>query len=353
MRRRLALVLAAATLGPIRTCSAVRPLTPAAPEFPEGAAWLNSKPFSLKALKDKRVIVIAFLNTSTIDSIRSLRRLNRWWEQYALHGLLVIGVHASDFDFDRDPLVVREALRRLKIRFPVVLDSGRRIWRAYSNEGWPALYLIDHKARIIHDQLGEGGLAEFEHELLDALGRLNGYKAGSYRVPEDAPRADCQKATPARYLGARHGTTIGEVKRRSLEAILEARDGELGRAGPWTADAEALRFAGADNASLSAQVSLIYAGAEAHAVLARKTPKPTRVYVKQDDLWMRPDNAGADIRFDDSDRSYVTVDAPRLYYIAKNARGEPHDLRLIPSARGTDLYSFEFSDRCQTDYDHR
>ncbi|HVE14272.1 MAG TPA: redoxin domain-containing protein [Elusimicrobiota bacterium] len=347
------LALAAALLLPA-PAGAVRPLTPPAPEFPPNAAWLNSQPFTLKGLRGKRVVLVAFINTSTANSLRSLKTLNRWWDQYALKGLLIVGVHAPDFDFDRDPVVVRDSLKRLGVRFPVMVDSGRRLWRAYENEGWPAFYLVDHKGLIVHDRLGEGGAQEFEEELLGALERMNGFRPpASYRVPPDPPRQDCGTATAPMYLGGRRGKPIPEISRDQTNAILFSRDGEIAQSGRWQSDMEALRFAGASNADLSAQFLVVYQAAEAYAVMGRSGPKPVKVFLRQDNLWLHAGNAGPDVRWDSENRSYVLVDVPRLYYVTRDPKADAHELRFFPGARGASFYSLEFSDLCQTAFDHR
>ena len=330
------------------SAGAVRPIRPNAPEFPEGAAWVNSKPLTLKSLRGKRVVLVSFLNASNIHSIRASAKLNDWWDRYALHGLMVVGVHDSDFDFDRDPGEVRRGLKRMGVRFPVVLDSGRRLWTAYANEGWPARYLIDHKGRIVHDRLGEGGDREFEQELLAALGRFNGYEPPEdYRIPEDPRRAECGLATDPFYLGARRGREVLPVRPVRIKAVLASREGEPSRTGEWTSEPDAYRFEGKDHSGFSSYLQVIYQGAEAFAVLGRTGPSPVDVYLKQDDLWLHSGNAGADVQWDAQGRSFVLVDEPRLYRLSANKRQDAHELRLYPGARGLGAYGFEFSDFCQ------
>lgn len=343
--RTAAVALCALLASPAR---AVRPITPAAPEFTRGAAWINSRPMTLAQLRKHRVVVVAFTNHFNANSVRVLERLNRWWRQYSPHGLMVVGVHTPDYDFDRDPVIVRKAVRRLGVRYPVMLDNGRVLWRAYQNEGWPALFLIDEQGRIIHDRLGEGGSAEFETELLAALDRMNGWRPPrSYRPPKDPPRDLCGETTPSLYLGARRGKRAIPLDddAHAGRVLSKARDGELAVSGNWATDTDALRFDEARQ-GWEGRMQVVYQGGQAHAVMTRASPQPAAVYVKQDGLWLHPGNANMDVRWDKEDRSYVLVDEPRLHHLTKNKADGMHELTLYPSQKGVAVAGFEFSDRC-------
>ena len=150
MKRLAVLALVFLSLAP--HARAIRPITPPAPELPPNQAWLNGAELNLTRLRGRRVVLLAFINTASMNSVRTLPILNTWWERYNLSGLMVIGVHTPDFDFDSDPLTVKAALKRFGIRFPVVLDNDGQVWKAFANEGWPGFYLVDHKGRIVFDR---------------------------------------------------------------------------------------------------------------------------------------------------------------------------------------------------------
>ena len=336
-----------------RPSGAVYPITPPAPEFPAGAAWLNSEPFSLKRLSGRRVTLVAFLNPNALASLRALRALNRWWDEFGLEGLMIIGVHSPDFDFDRDPATVRHALKRFSIRFPVFIDSSRVLWRAYANQGWPAFYLLDPRGRIIHDQLGASP-ARLEGEILGALERFNGFKPpAGYEAASDPVREGCGSASAPFYLGARRGRTVGQVREDVVQAILKSRQGEVNASGSWTLEPEGLRYGASENPELGDRLQVLYEGGEALAVLTRLASRPVRLYVKQDNLWLHSGNANADIQWDAQERSYVQVDLPRLYYLTRNKKEGAHELNLLPAGKGVGVSGFEFPDLCQTDYDHK
>jgi hypothetical protein len=131
--------------------------------------------------------------------------------------------------------------------------------------------------------------------------------------------------------------------RRSL--IVEARDGEIAQHGRWDTEADGLRLAQA-NKTQSAFVRVVYHAAQALAVLSPPESGRTRVFVKQDDLWLHEGNKGRDIQFDDDGRSYVVLDAPRLYDLTRDSIFTPHELFLIPERQGATIHGMSFSDAC-------
>jgi thiol-disulfide isomerase/thioredoxin len=111
----------------------------AAPPFPLGLEWVNSRPLHIHRLRGNPVLV-EFWDFCRANSIRTLPYLKAWHERYAGHGLRVVGVHSSGFELSGDPELVREAVGRLGVPYPVVVDTEHEIWRLYGNVGWPGPY---------------------------------------------------------------------------------------------------------------------------------------------------------------------------------------------------------------------
>ena len=135
-----------------------------APEFPRHLDWLNAPPRAHKG-----PMLVEFWDHARVNSLRTLPYVRAWHERYTGRGLLVVGVHTPGYSFGRDPEVVAEAVERLEIHHPVVLDPDFEVWRRYGNPGWPGRYLFDHAARLVHLHYGEGEYRETELAVQEAL----------------------------------------------------------------------------------------------------------------------------------------------------------------------------------------
>jgi len=133
------------------------------PDLGGAIAWLNSVPLNSKSLRGK-VVLVDIWTYSCINSLRQLPYMKSWAAKYKDAGLVVVGVHAPEFGFEKEPANVENAVRDLKLTYPVAIDSNHAIWQAFNNEYWPADYFIDGKGRIRYHHFGEG---EYEIEFLD------------------------------------------------------------------------------------------------------------------------------------------------------------------------------------------
>ena len=161
--------------------------TIAAPLFPTGLPWVNTNGAQASILKRGQPMLVEFWDFCRPNSIRTLPYVKAWHERYADAGLRVIGVHCPGFTPSRDEQAIRDAVARLGIAHPVLIDSEFALWREYENKGWPARYLFDGKARLFDYHYGEGAYEETELAIQELL--------GSERDPlmplraEDAPNA--------------------------------------------------------------------------------------------------------------------------------------------------------------------
>jgi thiol-disulfide isomerase/thioredoxin len=124
-------------------------------------AWLNSPPLTPSALRGK-VVLIDFWTFTCINWRRAQPYVRARAEKYKGHGLVVIGVHAPEFPFEKNIDNVRWAVKDMKIDYPVAIDNDMTIWRAFRNQYWPALYFIDAQGRVRHQQFGEGSYEQSE-----------------------------------------------------------------------------------------------------------------------------------------------------------------------------------------------
>jgi cytochrome c biogenesis protein CcdA/thiol-disulfide isomerase/thioredoxin len=197
---------------------AVKTTAVAGSEFPvegtmpslDGATiWLNSPPLTPKGLRGK-VVLVDFWTYSCINCLRALPYIEAWAQKYKDHGLVVIGIHAPEFAFEKDIGNVRRAVHDLGVTYPVALDNDLKIWQAFNNEYWPAHYFIDTQGRIRHHHFGEGEYDESERVIQKLL-----KEAGYTNLPDGivnpqaggalAPADDSEMQSPETYVGYDRG----------------------------------------------------------------------------------------------------------------------------------------------------
>lgn len=174
------------------------------PEFPRDLHWFNSKPLRMSDLSG-RVVLIDFWTYSCVNCLRTLPHLKRWHELYAEKGLVIIGVHTPEFEFEKSPTNVSRALSEFGIKYPVVLDSDYLIWSLYSNSVWPRKFLINKDGRIVYDHAGEGGYGETEKEIQKALLEINSRMKLPAVAEAEGSGGVCLPTTPETYLGSLRG----------------------------------------------------------------------------------------------------------------------------------------------------
>src|SRR5690349_21446258 len=131
---------------------------PADSDFPllgGASGWLNSQPLTTAGLRGK-VVLIDFWTYTCINWRRSLPYVRSWCKKYKDHGLVVIGVHSPEFEFEKDFGNVERAVKDIGVDHPVAIDSNHTIWRDFMNQYWPARYFVDTQGRIRYHQFGEG-----------------------------------------------------------------------------------------------------------------------------------------------------------------------------------------------------
>jgi thiol-disulfide isomerase/thioredoxin len=170
-----------------------------APSLQGGSAWINSQPINITQLRGK-VVLVDFWTYSCINCIRSIPYLNAWYKKYGNDGLVIIGVHTPEFQFEHNYSNVLAAVKKFGIEYPVVLDNNYSIWNAYANEYWPADYLIDKNGDIRYVAIGEGDYNTTEtviRELLENAGQT--LPSNLTNTTPDVNFSDI--GTPEIYLG--------------------------------------------------------------------------------------------------------------------------------------------------------
>jgi thiol-disulfide isomerase/thioredoxin len=205
--------------------------------------WLNSPPLTPAALRGK-VVLVQFWTYTCINWRRTLPYIRTWAEKYKDQGLVVIGVHSPEFEFEKDIANVRWAVNDMKIDYPIAVDSEHVIWDAFRNQYWPALYFIDAQGHVRHQQFGEGSYEQSEMTIQEML-REAGASAVSLK-PVSSTATGLEVAadwddlkSPENYVGSGRaenfaspgGTTL---KPRTYELPARLRLNEWALSGDWT-----------------------------------------------------------------------------------------------------------------------
>jgi thiol-disulfide isomerase/thioredoxin len=218
--------------------------------------WLNSPPLTPAALRGK-VVLIDFWTYTCINWRRTLPYVRAWAEKYKNQGLVVIGVHAPEFSFEKNLNNVRWAVKDMAIDYPVAVDNDHAIWRAFENQYWPALYFIDSKGHVRHQYFGEGSYEQSEMVIQELL-----REAGAGDVSREAVKVDAHGLdvaadwsdlkSPENYVGFDRTENFASPggakldKPRRYERPSRLRLNEWALSGDWTvrSDAAALNKAG-------------------------------------------------------------------------------------------------------------
>ncbi len=285
-----------------------------APELTGIVNWINSPPLSLMDLRGK-VVLIDFWTYSCINCLRTLPYIKKWYEDYKDLGLVVIGVHTPEFEFEKNPKNVAEAVVRLGVHYPVAQDNDYKTWQAYHNNYWPAHYLIDKQGNLAMVHFGEGGYVETENAIRELLG------LPALKMAE--PKQRFLPISPETYLGALRGDSytpginlkVNQVARYDYHKPL-AHD-QVGLRGLWKAEDQRITSEGDDSF-----LDYNFLAQEVYLVMSGSSKVPIRVYL------------------DDKPTAEFTMDGDRKYDILKTTYGR-HQLSLkIP--KGVSAYAFTF-----------
>lgn len=141
-----------------------------APDFSGAGRWFNSAPLTIDSLRGK-VVLVEFWTRECINCLHVLPHTRSLYDRYAKEGLVVVGVHTPEYDEEHDPAQLETAIRQYQITWPVAMDNDYRIWNAYGNRYWPAIYLIDRSGHVVYRHVGEGNDDEIEQRVRQLLSR--------------------------------------------------------------------------------------------------------------------------------------------------------------------------------------
>ena len=317
------------------------PVERALPPLDGAVLWLNSPPLSREQLKGK-VVLIDFWTYSCINCIRTVPYVRAWAERYRDQGLVVIGVHAPEFAFEREPANVRKAVADFGIRYPVALDNNLAIWRAFNNRYWPAHYLADAQGRIRYHHFGEGRTDETEAAIRALLAEKGAMRLGDrakVSMSGASTAADFASIrSPETYLGTHRAKSFASpgglnqgVNSYVLPASFKLND--WGFAGQWQVERQrsVLQAPGG-------KIAFRFRARDLHLVLGSASGKPVRFRVLIDGK-----SPGNDRGMDIDAAGNGRITNQRLYQLVRQQ--DPSRERLFTIEfldPGAEAYAFTF-----------
>jgi thiol-disulfide isomerase/thioredoxin len=314
------------------------------PSLGSATEWLNSKPLTAAGLRGK-VVLIDFWTYSCINWLRTLPHVRAWAEKYKDQGLVVIGVHAPEFEFEKNVDNVRRAAKDMRVDYPIAIDSDHAIWRAFKNDYWPALYFVDAQGHIRHHQFGEGEYEQSEKIIQQLLA-----EAGVGNISHDLVSVDARGAeaaadwdslkSPENYVGyertenfvSRDGAILD--KRHVYTAPARLRLNHWALSGDWTVEKQVIVLNKANG-----RIAYHFHARDLHLVMgpaARGTSVRFRVLIDG-----QPPGAAHGIDVDDGGNG--TVSEQRLYQLIRQPTpiaDRQFEIEFLDS--GVEAFSFTF-----------
>ena len=313
------------------------------PYFDGATGWLNSEPLNADCLRGN-VVLVDFWTYTCINWLRTLGYVRAWHDKYEGQGLVVVGVHTPEFPFERDTDNVRWAATRQRVEYPIALDPEYAVWRAFSNNYWPAVYIADAEGTIRHMHFGEGGYEECEMVIQMLL-----REAGHDRVADDLvsvtgegfeAQADWGTlASPETYLGYGQGrnfvstdtATFNEPREFDLRERLERN--HWGLSGNWTLGPGKSVANDADG-----RLAFRFHARDVNLVMSPPASGPVAYRVLIDGEPPR-DARGLDV--DESGNG--TLDRPRLHQLIREPRSiADRTVEITYLAPGVEIYCITF-----------
>jgi thiol-disulfide isomerase/thioredoxin len=313
------------------------------PDLDGAVGWINSAPLTNKALRGK-VVLVNFWTYSCINSLRELPYMKAWAAKYKDAGLVVIGVHAPEFGFEKNPANVKNAVSELNVAYPVPIDSNHSIWEAFHNEYWPADYFIDAKGLIRYHHFGEGEYDKSERTIQTLLREngATGLDESLVRIAADGAEAPpgTDIRSPETYVGYARAENfasperIARGSRRNYSPPVRPALNQWGLGGSWDIGGEIGTLE-----SVPGRIVFRFHSRDVHMVLGpAQNGAPVRFKVMLNGA-VPGDNHGVDSAADGSGE----VREPRMYQLIRQ-RGPITDVTfeiefLDP---GVEAFSFTF-----------
>lgn len=307
------------------------------PLTPDG----SPKPITIGEFVGKKVVLLDIWTYSCINCQRTTPYLNAWYKKYEDKGLVIIGLHTPEFEFEKVLKNVTEATKRLGIKYPVVLDNDYSTWNAYGNRFWPRKYLIDIDGYIVYDHIGEGGYEETEKRIQEAL-RERSQKLGTNDViPKTILTQNEVNATktsdvgsPEVYFGSSRNSLLsnGASGTAGVQTFIRPKTSSLNSlnlAGTWNIKNEFAENTGSD-------ARIIFRYKAQYVYMVASAEKEVRAKILVDGKTV--ETPGKDV----DKNGFVTIQQDQLYTLVAGMSSEEHILEIIIENPGLRAFTFTF-----------
>ncbi len=336
-----------------------------APELAGINSWINSEPFTLASQRGK-VVLIDFWTYTCINCIRTFPFLRQWHDKYADQGLVIVGVHAPEFEFEKVRENVVDAAAEHGLEYAIAQDNEHTTWKAFNNRYWPAKYLIDADGYIRYTHFGEGAYDETEQQIRDLLEEAGTSVANisselePEKVRDPAALTDDIETSTSRELYAGFERNYGALQfgtppyvrnqdyyLRTDVDITYTDPGDYENhfiylQGEWRNGPESLTHA-RQTENYEDYIAIKFYATTVNAVMRPERGTPSvEVRVTIDGAPLAPDQAGEDVTFAEDGTTYIVVDSPKMYRVVKLAMFEGHELRLSTNSPDLSLFAYTF-----------
>jgi thiol-disulfide isomerase/thioredoxin len=315
-----------------------------APELTKISGFINSEPITLADLRGK-VVLVDFWTYSCINCIRTIPYLNAWHEKYADNGLVIVGVHTPEFEFEKDYNNVRTAVEKFDISYPIAQDNEKETWKAYENRYWPRKYLIDPEGYIRYDHIGEGAYPETEKVIQSLLAERTEYIGANVTIDQSISNPESSQSvnfdrinTPELYfgyeysrapLGNSEGYKPDQVVKYTIPDNIKILPNTIYLDGKWKNNA--------DHMELQSEVGRIVLSYSAKAVNIVAGGKG-ELHILEDNSSLDDSSSGRDI----SEDGTVKINGQRLYNVVEHEGYGNHQIAIEVVGRGFQIYTFTF-----------
>lgn len=303
-----------------------------------------------EALKGK-VVLLDIWDYTCVNCIRTLPYIKSWAEKYKDKGLVVIGIHAPEFDFEKKAENLKAAIARFGLTYPNIADNEYEIWDSLANKYWPAKYLFDKNSILRTTHTGEGEYQEFEafiqKILLERDSTIILPNLTDVVRSSDKPGSVCYRPTPETYIGFSRNDP-GNVEKIAPNKTIDFKkpskleDDKLYFEGEWKVAKEYSAPAGNGISSLLIK----YQAKEVNLVIHPQTESDFKVWVEQDGKPVPKEDRGTDI-LEENGKTYIYPKEPKMYNVINNSKFGRFTLRLSSDSPSFGAYAFTFTTDCK------